>query len=118
MSKINCTQRVNLTVFFSLIILFSSCSSTTIINTKPSQSKLYINGELVGTTPYKHKDSKIVGSTNTIRIEKDGYETYNASFSKDEKINVGAIIAGIFLLVPYLWVMKYEKGHLYELTKK
>lgn len=104
--------------FLSLILLFSSCSSTTIISSIPDASKLYINGEFAGTTPFKYKDSKIVGSTNTVRLEKEGYETYNASFSKDEEVNVVAMIGGFFLLVPFLWVMKYQKGHLYELREK
>lgn len=101
--------------FLTFSILLTSCSSTTIISTIPSDSKLYVNGEYVGETPYKHRDFKIVGATNTVRIEKDGFETYNTSFSKDEEVHVGAMIGGIFLLVPFLWVMKYKKAHLFEL---
>jgi hypothetical protein len=29
---------------------------------------------------------------------------------------VGAIIGGIFVFVPFLWVMKYNPTHTYELT--
>lgn len=97
------------------IILFASCASSTMITTVPGDAKIYINGEYVGQTPYKHKDSKIVGSSNTIRVEKEGYETYNDTFSKDEKVAVGPLIGGIFLLVPFLWIMKYEKGRIYDL---
>ncbi|MCF6168718.1 PEGA domain-containing protein [Lutibacter sp.] len=96
-------------------ILLSSCSSATIISSIPSQSKLYVNGEFVGKTPYKYKDFKIVGATNTIRLEKEGYDNYISEFSKDEEVHVGAMIGGFFLLVPFLWVMKYKKAHLYEL---
>lgn len=102
-------------ILLSFIILLTSCSSTTLISSIPSNSKLYVNGELVGTTPYYHRDTKIVGSSNTVRIEKEGYYTYNATFSKDEEFDVGAFIGGLFLLVPYLWIMKYKKAHLYEL---
>lgn len=99
----------------ALILLATSCASSTMITTVPGNAKIYINGEYVGQTPYKHKDSKIVGSSNTIRVEKEGYETYNDTFSKDEKVAVGPLIGGIFLLVPFLWVMKYEKGRIYDL---
>ncbi|MEP2058012.1 MAG: PEGA domain-containing protein [Maribacter litoralis] len=99
----------------ALILLATSCASSTMITTVPGNAKIYINGEYVGHTPYKHKDSKIVGSSNTIRVEKEGYETYNDTFSKDEKVAVGPLIGGIFLLVPFLWVMKYEKGRIYDL---
>lgn len=98
-----------------LPILLSSCASSTIISTSPSDATLYINGEKVGQTPYKHKDTKIVGSENTVRIEKEGFRTYTTTFSKDEKVAVGPLIGGLFLVVPYLWVMKYEDGRVYEL---
>jgi len=100
---------------FASIILLTSCASSTVITSVPDNAKVYVNGEYVGLTPYKHKDSKIVGSSNTIRVEKEGYETYNDTFSKDEKIAVGPLIGGIFLLVPFLWIMKYEKGRIYDL---
>jgi hypothetical protein len=31
---------------------------------------------------------------------------------------VGAIIGGIFVFVPFLWVMKYNPTHTYELTPR
>lgn len=104
------------TFVFALLILFTSCASSTIITSVPGDAKVYINGEYVGQTPYKHKDSKIVGSSNTIRVEKEGYETYNDTFSKDEKLAVGPLIGGVVLLVPFLWIMKYEKGRIYDLS--
>jgi len=102
-------------LFLASILLSTSCTSSTIITTVPGDAKVYINGEYVGQTPYKHKDSKIVGSSNTVRVEKEGYEAYNDTFSKDEKVAVGPLIGGIFLLVPFLWIMKYEKGRIYDL---
>lgn len=105
-----------ISLILSLTILVSSCSSTTLISSIPSDSKLYINGELVGKTPFKYRDSKIVGSSNTVRIESKGYETYNTTFSKDEEVNVGAMIGGFFFLIPFLWIMKYKKSRLYELN--
>ncbi len=102
-------------VFLALTLLFSSCASTTMIQSTPSEAKVYINNEYVGTTPHKHKDTKIVGSSNMLRIEKEGYTPLNTSFSRDEEADVGAIIGGIFLLVPFLWTMKYKASHMYEL---
>lgn len=60
-----------------------------------------MNGESVGTTPYQHSDTKIVGSSTNIRLEKEGYENYNAVISRNEKADVGAIIGGVFTLVPF-----------------
>ncbi|HLU94274.1 MAG TPA: PEGA domain-containing protein [Membranihabitans sp.] len=102
-------------LFLAALILFSSCASTTMIQSTPDGAKLYLNGESVGTTPYSHRDTKIVGSTNTVRLEKEGYETLNTSFSRNEEADVGAIIGGILVLIPFLWTMKYKPVHNYEM---
>lgn len=97
-------------------ILLTSCTSTTLIQSNPGGAKVYLNGEPVGTTPYTHRDTKIVGSTTTVKLEKEGYEPLHTSFSRDEEVEVGAIIGGLFVLVPFLWTMKYKPTHTYELT--
>src|SRR5690606_25314065 len=102
-------------LFLAALILFSSCASTTMIQSTPDGAKLYLNGDSVGTTPYSHRDTKIVGSTNTVRLEKEGYETLNTSFSRNEEADVGAIIGGILVLIPFLWTMKYKPVHNYEM---
>lgn len=96
-------------------LLLASCSSTTMINSSPNGAKVFLNGEQVGTTPYAHSDTKIVGSTTTVKLEKEGYETFNTTFSRSEKADVGAIIGGVFVLVPFFWTMKYKPERTYEL---
>lgn len=97
-------------------ILFASCSSTTLIQSSPSGAKVYLNGEYAGVTPYSHTDTKIVGSSTQVRLEKEGYETLNSAFSRNEDADVGAIIGGIFFLFPFLWTMKYKPVRTYELV--
>lgn len=97
-------------------ILMASCSSTTMIVSNPSGAKVYLDGEPVGVTPYTHQDTKIVGSTTSVRLEKEGYNTLQTAFSRDEEADVGAIVGGVFLLVPFLWTMRYKPTHTYELT--
>lgn len=97
-------------------ILFASCSSTTLIQSSPSGAKVYLNGEYAGVTPYTHTDTKIVGSSTQVRLEKEGYETLNTAFSRNEDADVGAIIGGIFFLFPFLWTMKYKPVRTYELV--
>ncbi|MNK13413.1 PEGA domain protein [compost metagenome] len=104
-------------LFLAGCILLVSCSSKTLIQSNPSGAKVYLNGEAVGTTPYHHEDTKIVGSTTTVKLEKEGYEPFNASFSRNEKADVGAIIGGVFVLFPFLWTMKYKPERTYELVK-
>jgi hypothetical protein len=97
-------------------VLFASCTSTTMIQSTPGGAKLYLNGEPVGTTPYTYSDTKIVGSTTIVKIEMEGYEPLNTTFSRDEEVDVGAIVGGVLVLFPFLWAMKYKPTHTYELV--
>lgn len=97
-------------------IFLTSCASTTMIHSTPIGAKVYLNGENVGTTPYEHSDTKILGSTTTVRLQKEGYEELSTSFSRNEKADVGAIIGGVFFLFPFLWTMKYKPSHNYEMV--
>jgi hypothetical protein len=107
------TQAISL--LLAITLFFTSCASTTMIQSNPTGAKLYLNGEPVGTTPYRHRDTKVVGSLTTVKLEKEGYQPFNASFSRDEEVDVGAVIGGIFVLIPFLWTMKYKPVHTYEL---
>jgi hypothetical protein len=101
----------------AIAVLFTGCASSTLIQSNPSGAKLYVDGSLVGSTPYSHRDTKIVGSRTDVRMVKEGYETLYTSFSRDEEVAVGPIIAGLFVWIPLLWVMKYQPVHHYELEK-
>ena len=100
----------------ALVVLLSSCSSSTVITSIPPAAKVTINGMYKGVTPYTMTDSKIIGSTSTVRLELDGYQPRELVISKDEKIDVGAVIGGIFFGFPFIWTMGYEPIHKYELT--
>jgi hypothetical protein len=104
-----------ITIIFATII--SGCASTTIIKSEPSGAKIYVDGMRVGETPYVHTDSKIVGSSTILKFKKDGYDDLDAVMSKSEKANIGAIIGGVFVLVPFLWTMEYNPERTYELSE-
>ena len=105
-----------ISILLSLSIILASCSSTTLIQSSPTGAKIYIDGEPAGNTPYSHSDTKIVGSTTSVKIVKEGYEPFITSFSRDEEVDVGAVIGGFFVMVPFLWTMKYKSSRTYELT--
>lgn len=102
-------------LLMAVVVLFASCSSSTLIQSEPSGAKLYMNGEYMGVTPFSYSDTKIVGSSTEIRLEKEGYEPLYTMMSRDETVDVGAIIGGVFFLFPFLWTMKYKPTHNYEL---
>lgn len=106
-----------ISLFLAGSIFLASCSSTTVIESNPSGAKVYLNGNPVGTTPYIYRDSKIVGTTTAVKLEKEGCDPLNTTFSRDEEIDVGAIIGGLLVLVPFLWTMKYKPTHAYELNQ-
>ncbi len=105
-----------ISLFLAGAILLASCASTTMIQSNPSGAKVYLNGENVGITPFRHTDTRILGSTTTVKLEKDGYNSFNTSFSRDEEVDAGAIVGGFLLLFPFLWTMKYKPIHEYELV--
>ncbi len=108
--------RVSLFVFTAF--LFIGCESTTLIQTKPSNAKVFVNGEYIGRSPVKYKDEKIILSENEVRIKKEGYKEFNAEFSRNEELNPTAAVAGFFLYVPWLWVMEYKEERTYILEEK
>lgn len=99
-----------------LVACLTGCSSTTVINSVPEGATIYLNGERVGTTPYTLSDTKIVGSSNAIMLKKEGYQDFIATFSRTEEADVGAIVGGVLVLVPFLWTMGYKPTHTYEMT--
>lgn len=102
--------------WLGILMLVSGCTSTTMIHSLPEGAKLYLDNEYVGTTPFTHSDQKIVGTCTHIRMEKEGYETFYGNFCRNEEAEVGAIVAGIFVVVPFLWAMKYKPSRTYELV--
>lgn len=103
-------------LLLSASILLSGCASTTLFQTNPAGAKLYMNDELVGNTPYTYSDTKIVGTTTIVKIKADGYEDFNYVLKRNEEANVGAIVGGVFLLFPFLWVMDYKPMHTFDLV--
>ncbi|RLD57776.1 MAG: PEGA domain-containing protein [Bacteroidetes bacterium] len=106
----------SLSVIFTVVVLFSACSSTTVIQSEPTGASLYLNEQPVGKTPYTMKDTKIVGTKTTIKLKKEGYETFNITIQKNEQVDVGAVVGGIFFTFPFIWIMEYNPVHKYELT--
>ncbi|HSN29985.1 MAG TPA: PEGA domain-containing protein [Kofleriaceae bacterium] len=92
-----------------------ACSSETVIRSNPPGAKVFLDGSYVGTTPYTLSDTKIVGSTTSVRLEYPGYAPFQAAIQRNEEFDVVACIGGVFLLVPFLWIMGYKPDHTFEL---
>ena len=106
-----------LSVLMALIVLLSSCASTTLISTEPSGATLYIDGVKVGETPLPMTNTKTVLECSSITIEKEGYRTVNTTICRSEEIDPVPIIGGFLFIFPFLWAMKYYPEHNYTLQQ-
>jgi hypothetical protein len=93
----------------------AGCASSTVLQSNPTGARVTMNGVVVGMTPYTMTDTKIIGSTTPIRLEYPGYQPLDTAIVRNEELEVGALVAGVFLLVPLLWVQKYQSVHMYQL---
>lgn len=98
------------------LVSFTACSSTTVIKATDPEAKIYVDGEMRGKGSVSHTDTKIIGATTYVRLQKDGCEEKTYTFSRNEEFDVGACIGGAFLLVPFLWIQKYRPERTYEYT--
>ena len=92
-----------------------ACASETVIRTNVP-ARVFIDGALVGNTPYTMSDTKIVGSSTSVRLEAPGYQPAQVVIHRSEEFDITACIGGVFLLVPFLWIEGYKPEHSYELT--
>lgn len=99
----------------ALLGALEGCASTTVINSQPPGARLSVNGAVVGNTPYTLSDTKIVGSTTQLKLEYPGYQPLDTTIQRNEELDVLALVGGIFLLVPFFWIMKYQPAHNYAL---
>lgn len=104
----------------TMVSFAAGCTSTTVIKSNPPGAKLFLNGEPVGKTPYTMTDTKIIFTTTSVRLEKPGYEPYNATITRSEEFDVLPFCGGFFTFVPvtWLWMLKYRPEHTYELERR
>lgn len=117
MNKFNTTSKA-IAFMIAGAVLFSSCASTTLIDSVPTGADLYLDGEYAGVTPHSMTDTKLLGTCTTVRIEKENYHNFYATICRTEEADPGAIIGGVFFFFPFFWAMKYKPTHFYKLQPK
>jgi hypothetical protein len=99
-------------VFFFLL----GCASTTLIKSNPPGAKLQVDGQVMGETPYFYTDKAAAGTVKTVTLRKEDYKDFNG-YIKREKLSVPALIGGIFLIVPFVWILEYPSQYNFEMEK-
>ena len=85
------------------------------IETQPKGAKVFVDNMYIGNSPVVMQDYKFATSTTYLRLEKEGYETVQTTICRDEQIDIGAAIAGVFFLYPWLWIFEYKPIHTFML---
>ena len=112
-------KTIRLIVMGGGIISLISCASTTTIRAIDDNGaidrdvKIYADGSYRGQGEALYSDTKIVGSVTSINLRKDNCRSVQHSLSRSEQLQVGALIGGLFLWVPFLWIMGYNPIHSY-----
>ena len=95
-------------------LLASACTSSTVIRSSDPDSRIYVNGEYMGTGEAYYSDEEVAFSRNKVEIRKAGCRSEYHSFRRNEEADIGAIVGGIILTVPFLWVTEYKPYRSYE----
>jgi hypothetical protein len=101
----------------TMVLLFLiGCASTTLIKSNPPGAKLHVDGQVVGETPHFYTDKAVAGTVKKVTLKKEGYKDFNGSIER-EKLSIPALIGGIFLLVPFVWLLEYPSRYSFKLEK-
>ena len=98
-----------------LFFLFG-CASTTLLKSNPPGAKLQVDGQVVGETPQFYTDKAVAGTSKTVTLKKEGYKDFDGYIKRDE-FSVPNLIGGIFLLVPFVWILEYPSQYTFNMEK-
>ena len=105
-----------LVVLLMIFFFLFGCASTTLIKSDPPGAKLYLDGQPQGDTPYLYSDQAVAGTVRTVTLRKEGYKEFTGTIRR-EKLFVPALIGGIFLLIPFIWILEYPPQYHFEIEK-
>lgn len=74
-----------------------------------------MNGVFAGETPYTYSDRAITSSSQVVEVRKEGYHPATGIIKRNEELNVGALVGGLFFWPAFLWIMDYKSQYTLEL---
>jgi len=101
-------------ILITALLTLGACSSSTMIRVSDPDARIYVNGEYVGTGQGAYTDRKVAFSKNVVTLRKEGCAPENYTFRRNEDPDGGAIVGGLLVGVPFLWVTEYKDTHAYE----
>lgn len=115
----NKSKVVSATVSILLLISFASCVSSTNVafNTDAGETEVYVDGQLIGTTPVTAKLSNAIWNDPAITLKKDGYKTTQVSLQREPK--AANIVFGLLLNWPaFLWCYGPKANQNFMMTQE
>lgn len=101
-----------LTISLLVVGVGAGCASRTRITTEANATIVEADtGRAIGTGVGDYQDSKPVWSSTTFRIEKEGCKTKDLTINRSDSMSIGMILAGCFLIVPWLWSGDYHPSY-------
>jgi hypothetical protein len=108
-----CLLALALFIFDGCATIFKGSTDTVNYSSEPSGAKVYVNGSLMGTTPFQLELKS--NQTYTIEFRKDGYE--NKTVMLNNSVGAGWIVLDVvFGLVPI--IVDAATGNWYSLDQK
>jgi hypothetical protein len=101
-------------VVLVFVAALAACSSGTHIKISDTDTRIYVNGEYVGTGHAYYSDHKPAFTKQEITLRKDGCDEQSYTMRRNERPDLGAIITAYYLYLPILWVTQYKDHHTYE----
>ncbi len=92
----------------------AGCTSSTVIKSSDPDARIYVNGEYVGTGEAVYRDRKVAFARNDVVLRKDGCAPVENRFRRNEDADIGAIVGGFLVGVPFLWTLEYKDEHAYQ----
>jgi hypothetical protein len=95
--------------------LISGCASTTHVKTNPAGAELYVDNVRQCVTPCDYTDkSTFFTSSRPIVLKLAGHKDLETTIRKSE-IQVGPLVGGILVGVPFLWVKGYPAEYSFDM---
>ncbi len=105
-----------LIALFMVFFFLFGCANTTLLKSNPPGAKLQVDGQVVGETPQFYTDKAVAGTVKKVNLKKEGYKDLNGYIKRD-KFSVPMLIGGIFLIVPFIWILEYPTQYYFEMEK-
>ncbi|MBD66300.1 MAG: hypothetical protein CME62_13905 [Halobacteriovoraceae bacterium] len=93
---------------FLILILLTSCASTTVLKTNDPEIQIFHEGKRLGSGDTIFTSRTLAWMSKNFEIKKAGCQPQDFVLKRNHQLDTPVFIFGLFTLVPLLWMMKYD----------